>query len=116
MKRNHALAVQVKANVLKCDKPGCGFTTEIPGKLDRDTIPFFIGVPCPKCGASLLTREDARAMMIMLRIVAVLNFIYTPLVSIRYALHRMGLYRLPPDKLIKAQLNGTGTIKFSEPK
>lgn len=38
---------------LKCDAKGCDHVEPRPGLLEAD-----IGMPCPKCGANLLTRED----------------------------------------------------------
>lgn len=38
---------------LKCDAPGCDHRQDVD-----DFSEDMIGLPCPKCGASLLTRED----------------------------------------------------------
>jgi hypothetical protein len=50
--------------VLSCDADGCGHVEEI-----EEITAEHIGMPCPKCGANLLTQEDweawqpVRAMM-----------------------------------------------------
>jgi len=38
---------------LKCDAPGCSHREDV-----LEITEALIGKPCPKCGASLLTKED----------------------------------------------------------
>ena len=47
---------------LKCDAPGCDYK-EKTTELTAEAIMAAIGRPCPKCGANLLTAEDAQAML-----------------------------------------------------
>lgn len=60
---------------LRCDAPGCGYVTP-------DTKPFakeMIGLPCPKCGASLLTERDYNAAERLLSVVDTINMIFGPI-------------------------------------
>lgn len=41
--------------VLNCDAPGCGHVEPV-----REITEAMVGMPCPKCGADLLTMEDWR--------------------------------------------------------
>jgi ssDNA-binding Zn-finger/Zn-ribbon topoisomerase 1 len=40
--------------LLKCDNPVCDFQREV----SLEDSAKWIGVPCPKCGQTLLTKED----------------------------------------------------------
>lgn len=53
---------------LICDVPSCGHVQEI-----EDLSAKYINMPCPKCGANLLTEEDFEAGMKSLAIVQVLG-------------------------------------------
>ncbi len=47
---------------LKCDNPNCDYTDM---SIKREEYINCIGLPCPKCGESLLTREDYINVLIM---------------------------------------------------
>ena len=108
MKRNHALAVQARASGLWCDRPGCGHIQMGP-VLNAKSITALIGTPCPKCGDNLLTKEDARIVIVSLRIVAVFNFLFFPLMLIQQILHLFGKKR-PKDHLLRVETNGKGEL------
>lgn len=44
---------------LLCDAPGCGHNEPKPRPETLEQMRAYIGTPCPKCGANLLTKEDA---------------------------------------------------------
>lgn len=45
---------------LFCDAPGCGHEEPVPEPKTLEEMLALVGTPCPKCGANLLTEEDAR--------------------------------------------------------
>lgn len=60
---------------LHCDAPGCGYVSP-------EALPWgegLIGLPCPKCGANLLTRADYSRTERMMRVVDFLNRIFGPI-------------------------------------
>lgn len=60
---------------LQCDAPGCGYVT--PNDLPFDKA--LIGMPCPKCGASLLTEDGFNTMSKLLKVVDIANTIFGPI-------------------------------------
>ena len=84
---------------LKCDSPGCDYFDET-AKPEESSI----GMPCPKCGASLLTEEDMAAIRL-----------------IQYAAHatNVELGDIPLDEesgrvMIPILMDGTGSFEFGE--
>lgn len=47
---------------LKCDAADCGHVENVPA-VSRD----LIGMPCPKCGANLLTEKDCEDWLAMIQ-------------------------------------------------
>lgn len=50
---------------LKCDNPDCDF---VDMSIEIDDYDKWLNVPCPKCGANLLTQEDYDAVKMILLI------------------------------------------------
>lgn len=53
---------------LQCDTKGCDHIEKTP-----DYGPQYIGMPCPKCGANLLTQEDFDAAQPMYAAIEILK-------------------------------------------
>lgn len=62
-----------KIGPLHCD--GCHYETPEPVSLD----PKWIGTSCPACGRNMLTARDYRSMNRLIRLIAVFNFVFSPL-------------------------------------
>lgn len=65
---------------------------------------FYLGMPCPECGANLFTQKDYDAMKKMLRFAMIVNILAFP-----YMLFKG---RKQKAKFYKASMNGTGNIYF----
>jgi len=50
----------LKIGGLRCDNKDCDYIDET---INADDYEKLIGLPCPKCNASLLTREDYDALL-----------------------------------------------------
>jgi ssDNA-binding Zn-finger/Zn-ribbon topoisomerase 1 len=50
----------MKVHGLKCDNPSCDYKDD---SIERSEYPRYIDYPCPKCGCSLLTIEDYKALV-----------------------------------------------------
>jgi len=59
-------------HTLTCDAANCGFIFETPER-DVANLHKYIGTPCPKCGANLLTKEDHISYMTLLKVVNFIN-------------------------------------------
>jgi hypothetical protein len=115
VKPNYALVVIPLSGVLKCDRPGCGYKTE-QIKLEPKNIPSLIGTPCPQCGANLLTEADAKSLLLMFRVAAILNFVCFPLFLLRQIGVWLHLCRPPKWARCRCEsMDGSGAIKFSQP-
>ena len=55
---------------LKCDTPGCNYINEFVPPSDYKN---WIDCPCPKCGASLLTKKDYKSFKRMLYFITCIN-------------------------------------------
>ena len=55
---------------LKCDTPGCGYVNEFVPPSDYKN---WIDCPCPKCGASLLTKKDYKSFKRLLLFINTVN-------------------------------------------
>lgn len=64
-----------KMGKLICDAPGCGHVETVAHEFG----PHLIGRPCPRCGASLLTRSDFVRAEKLLRFVDRLNRWFGPI-------------------------------------
>ncbi len=71
-------AVNMDIKGLKCDAPGCGYTDKTTWPSTAAEIMSLVGRPCPKCGASLLTPEDAASVLQLQGVVAIVNAAYVP--------------------------------------
>ena len=59
--------------LVQCDTPGCGYTIPNPTKDPCEDTKQYINMPCPKCGANLLTQKDYDDAMKFLRGIMWLN-------------------------------------------
>lgn len=48
-------AIELNVTGIQCDAPGCGFVDETAKLEDWEG---WLGRPCPRCGANLLTEAD----------------------------------------------------------
>lgn len=64
-------AIEVVRTDLKCDAAGCGHVETFDGPAEN-----HIDKPCPRCGASLLTREDYEAMVRAMAAVDLVNELF----------------------------------------
>jgi hypothetical protein len=60
---------------LQCDAPDCDYVS--PTALPWG--PELIGMPCPKCGANLLTERDYRLTERFMRVVDFINRVFGPI-------------------------------------
>lgn len=51
-------AIEVKHRGVKCDLKGCDYVDELCPMETKKQRKRMVGVPCPKCGSSLLTKQD----------------------------------------------------------
>ena len=58
---------------LKCDNPNCDYRDD---SIQYEEYPKYIGYPCPKCGAVLLTKEDYKLCKTLERIAKVTDFLH----------------------------------------
>jgi hypothetical protein len=115
MKRNNALVIMPISGGLKCDRPGCGYKTE-GIRLTPKNVPGLIGTPCPQCGSNLLTEADAKSLMLLFRIAAVINFICFPYCVVRQILVWLRICK--PGKWVRcrcSRMDGSGAMKFEKP-
>ncbi len=69
-----AKAIEIKSKGVMCDNPACDFldpNMDMPSGVEG--LRAFIGTPCPKCGASLLTKEDFDSMVFMFGLAQIVN-------------------------------------------
>ena len=59
---------KMMSEVLNCDADGCGHVESV-GKITAD----MVNMPCPKCGANLLTEEDWQAWQPFSDLLGILN-------------------------------------------
>ena len=95
-------AVILKVSGLKCDSKGCGFVDPTV-KLTLATLKKNTNRPCPKCGANLLTPEDALATALIISTAKLVNSLTAPLSGKR---QKREHYRV--------KMNGTGKVKFEK--
>lgn len=106
MKNKHPLtAVLLVVKGLKCDRPGCGFVDPEP-QLTEEYLMSNIGRPCPLCGASLLTKEDAKTTMRILANAAKFNQSQIPRLA---AQARQGK-PIERGATVNFKMNGTGAV------
>lgn len=65
--------IGIGRSVLKCDADGCGYEETID-----EIKASYIGMPCPKCGANLLTEDDYNNSLKLLAIAGAINEIFGP--------------------------------------
>lgn len=68
-------AVGINIGGLKCDTPTCDYNDPT---VKYEDYPSMIDAPCPKCGASLLTKEDYETTQQMIEFVKNMNAILPP--------------------------------------
>lgn len=65
--------IHAEVHGIKCDAKGCGWQDM--------TVPYsqyaaYLGRPCPKCRANLMTEADYKFARRMVRLTAVINFLF----------------------------------------
>ena len=83
---------------IKCDAEGCDFRKDYPS---FDYLHLWLGVPCPKCGANLLTEQDWFTTKLLNKIMG------NPIVKL---LNKMG--KKEDRVLVEVKMNGTGKVDF----
>ena len=103
-------AVDFKLQGVKCDSPRCDYVDD-SAVLSPENAFQHVGDPCPKCGASLLTIEDAQTIVKLSKVVFVINVVAFPFMVLTLPLRlvfrsfsRVGHYH--------GNMNGTGDIAF----
>lgn len=75
-------AITYKISGVKCDTPLCTYRED--GVQSKD-YPQWLGRPCPKCGANLLTVKDYKMTKRIHLFIGVLNVVLVP-ITVLYAL------------------------------
>lgn len=101
-------AVKLDVIGLKCDTNHCGYREE--GRvLTYKYIRENIDRPCPMCGASLLTPEDAHSTMLLKAITTITNIALFPWMLITLPIR---IFMKDKDARMSVEMNGTGDVKF----
>ena len=110
--KNPLLAVQIECRGLKCDTQDCDFV-DSDILLNPKSIRENINRPCPKCGRSLLTLEDARTTFYLLWFARTINLIAFPFMVLvsPWFLVRWMLKKPNRDRL-HCEFDGTGKVSF----
>lgn len=82
---------------LKCDAEGCGYVDDTVSLEDYNK---WLNVPCPKCGANLLTEADHAAVKAMLGVVGWVNAMLP------------GDHQEQPAEKIRVEMDGSGIPSF----
>ena len=98
---------------IKCDAEGCDYEDSFgswgtsPEEI-KAMNEKWLNTPCPKCGASLLTEEDARAVLTVVEMASVFNDMGDEL--------KEKFPELNTDERIEVRLemDGTGNIDIKE--
>ena len=85
---------------LKCDADGCDYRDE---DVKVEEYESYLGKPCPKCGANLLTEADLAAVKAIMSAVDWLNEVVPP-----------GPDDSPVQR-VKVSFDGSGIPEFGEP-
>jgi hypothetical protein len=89
---------------LKCDAPGCGYRDDT---IKVGDYKKWIDKPCPKCGASLLTKADYDLLQYL--------FLYKKIVNAPIIRHLIGFLSKDKKQIkVIVSMNGTGKIKLKE--
>ena len=93
-------AVDYKIIGTKCDNPSCDFKDN---SVKLEDYPLWLNRPCPKCGQSLLTKEDLETIKIIICIVNIINWVTKPFSF---------LFKNEKPKNYSVEMNGTGSVNF----
>lgn len=99
-------AVLLECKGLRCDAPGCGYLDPVP-ELTPEYLMANIGRPCPKCGASLLTKEDAETTLLLQAVVGIVNA-----KGIGYMAELAAKGEKPIRERWAAEMDGSGKMEF----
>jgi len=69
-------AIEMSVSGLKCDANGCGYQSDV--EISRADYEKWTDAPCPKCGASLLTKADYDCLVLMEKAVGLFNKAFGP--------------------------------------
>jgi hypothetical protein len=107
--RNPLLAVKLGLKGIKCDSPGCGFVENDTESLS-EIIAQYMNMPCPKCGANLLTEADAKSLTKIRRITILINILAFPFMVVIVPFQL--LFRKKRYDHYRIEMDGTGDIKI----
>lgn len=66
-------AIEMNIGGLQCDNPKCNYNNM---DIKVEDYEQWLNKPCPKCGDNLLTEEDYRNTLFLIKMVEVANSIY----------------------------------------
>ncbi len=84
---------------LKCDVEGCDYRDDT---IHKNDYKMYLNAPCPKCGASLLTKEDLSTINNFFLVEKLIGWIRIPSFS--------------PPRTTKGSMNGSGDLWLKEVK
>ena len=97
---------------IKCDAEGCDYKDEFGswGTTPEEVLAVkdqYLNKPCPKCGANLLTEEDANTIITLVNLVAPITALEDAMVKELGEAH-------PLNKKIKTNIimDGSGEVDF----
>ena len=61
-------------HIIECDNPECDYAVANPSGDPNVDLTEYLNQECPKCGDNLLTEEDLRDYMIVLKLINRLNW------------------------------------------
>jgi len=92
----------IQSKGVKCDAEGCDFREE---HVDIETLEQWRNVPCPKCGANLLTDEDWFTIKLLNRLMGC-----WPIRFINWIGKKLGC----KARVYKATFDGSGKMELNE--
>jgi len=92
-------ACQLHIKGIQCDNPECDYK-DLEAEFDNDK---YLNMPCPKCGAPLLTQEDYDAVNQMIAMTEMVSDMFDGVDLSEEA-----------SAMVKLEMNGTGSIHVSD--
>ncbi len=100
--------MDIRINGIKCDAEGCDFKIEddpwgATPELMKESAQKYLNMPCPKCGAPLLTQEDYDAVLSMVEIAPIISELEAELIAAGGD---------PTKVTVPVDMDGTGKLDF----